>query len=199
MHSTEKRIIFAIEIETQLFNQTKNTMKETVHVNIGSLAFTLDDDAYRALKKYLAEVERHLPNDDCDTMGDIERRIAEMLKERIHTPERVVSLAEVEEVMHRMGRPEQFSADGRCYREAQQEPNSEPELDHTRVRLYRSRTNRSIAGVCGGIAAYFNSDVTLVRLATLLLILFGGLSFWVYVILWIIIPEEPVRPINIHR
>ena len=194
MHSTEKRIIFAIEIETKLFNHTKNAMKETVHVNIGSLAFTLDDDAYRTLKKYLSEVERHLPSDDCDTMGDIERRIAEMLKERIHTPERVVSLAKVEEVMRRMGRPEQFSADGRCYREAKQEESkAAPEPDHTRVRLYRSRTNRSLAGVCGGIAAYFGADVTLIRLVTLFLILFGGLSIWVYILLWLIIPEEPIH------
>lgn len=177
-------------------------MKETVHVNIGSLAFTLDDDAYRTLKHYLSEVERHLPSDDCDTMGDIERRIAEMLKERIHTPERVVSLAEVEEVMRRMGRPEQFSADGRCYREAKHdtEPHTEqPDFNHSGTHFYRSRTNRSLAGVCAAIAAYFGLDVTLVRLATLLLIIFGGLSIWVYIILWIIIPEEPARPININR
>lgn len=173
-------------------------MKETVHVNIGSVAFTLDNDAYRTLKKYLAEVERHLPVDDCDTMGDIERRIAEMLKERIHTPERVVSMVEVEEVMRRMGRPEQFSADGRCHRETQPEEEAGDE-QAARPRLYRSRTNRSIAGVCGGVAEYFTSDVTLIRLVTLFLILFGGLSIWVYILLWIIIPEEPVRKININQ
>ena len=172
-------------------------MKETIHVNIGSLAFTLDDDAYRTLKHYLAEVERHLPAEDSDTLGDIERRIAEMLKERIPSSDRVVTLREVEEVMHRMGRPEQFSADGRCYREAQTPP-YEPQSEPEHIRLYRSRTNRSIAGICGGLAAYFNADPTLIRLMTLLLILFGGLSLWVYILFWIIIPEEPIRNTYTH-
>ena len=48
-----------------------------------------------------------------------------------------------------------------------------------------------IAGVCGGIAAFFGLDATLVRLMTLLLIFFGGLSLWVYIILWLIIPKAP--------
>jgi len=56
--------------------------------------------------------------------------------------------------------------------------------------LYRS-ADRTIAGVCGGVADYFGLDRSLVRIATLLLILFAGLSLWVYIILWIIIPNEP--------
>ncbi len=60
-------------------------------------------------------------------------------------------------------------------------------------RLYRSRSDRSIAGICGGIAEFFDLDPTLVRLLTLLLILFGGLSIWVYAILWIIVPDQPDR------
>lgn len=57
-------------------------------------------------------------------------------------------------------------------------------------RLLRTR-NGLIAGVCGGIAAFFGLDATLVRLMTLLLIFFGGLSLWVYIILWLIIPKAP--------
>jgi len=62
--------------------------------------------------------------------------------------------------------------------------------------LYRSRTNRSIAGVCGGIAEFFGIDSTILRLITLFLILFGGLSLWVYIILWIVIPSEPLNCIS---
>lgn len=57
-------------------------------------------------------------------------------------------------------------------------------------RLLRTRDGL-IAGVCGGIAAFFGLDATLVRLLTLLLIFFGGLSLWVYIILWLIIPKAP--------
>ena len=65
-------------------------------------------------------------------------------------------------------------------------------------KLYRSRQNRMICGVCGGVGEYFNIDPTLIRLLMLLLILFGGLSIWAYIILWIVIPEEPARKFNIN-
>jgi phage shock protein PspC (stress-responsive transcriptional regulator) len=58
-------------------------------------------------------------------------------------------------------------------------------------RLYRSRTKRIIAGVCGGIAEYFNIDPTIVRLLWLLLTLSGGTGLVVYILAWVIIPEEP--------
>jgi phage shock protein C len=57
-------------------------------------------------------------------------------------------------------------------------------------RLYRSRTERMIAGVCGGIAEYFAIDPVIVRLITLALLIGGGLpGLLPYVILWIIVPE----------
>ena len=57
-------------------------------------------------------------------------------------------------------------------------------------RLYRSRTDRMLGGVCGGLAAYFGVDPTLVRLVFALLLVFGGSGFLLYLILWIVVPEE---------
>ena len=59
-------------------------------------------------------------------------------------------------------------------------------------RLYRSQDSM-IAGVCAGLAEFFGLDTSLIRIATVLLILFGGLSLWVYIILWIIVPKAPKR------
>lgn len=59
-------------------------------------------------------------------------------------------------------------------------------------RLYRTRDG-IIAGVCGGLADFFGLDVSLIRIATLILIIFGGLSIWVYIILWLIVPKAPQR------
>jgi len=56
--------------------------------------------------------------------------------------------------------------------------------------LRRSRTDRSIAGVCGGLAKHFGIDSTILRIVMLCLILFGGMSLWVYIIMWLLIPEE---------
>lgn len=63
-------------------------------------------------------------------------------------------------------------------------------------KLTRSLTNRKLAGVCGGLAEYFNVDADLVRLVTALLILCAGLSVWVYIIAAIIIPEETIEYYN---
>lgn len=57
-------------------------------------------------------------------------------------------------------------------------------------KLYRLDKNAMLAGVCGGIAEYFNIDPSLVRLVTAALCLAGGLSIWVYVIAAIILPKK---------
>lgn len=56
------------------------------------------------------------------------------------------------------------------------------------MNLHRSSTDRVFAGVCGGIAETFNLDSSTVRLIAVLLILFGGMSIWVYIIAAILLP-----------
>ena len=63
-------------------------------------------------------------------------------------------------------------------------------------RLYRSRENRMIAGVCGGIGEYFNIDPTLIRLLLLFLTIWGGGGVVMYFIAWLVIPEAPVTATN---
>ncbi|MBK8985932.1 MAG: PspC domain-containing protein [Chloroflexi bacterium] len=57
-------------------------------------------------------------------------------------------------------------------------------------RFVRSRHNRQIAGVCGGLGEYLNIDPTIIRLLFVLMFLFASGGFWVYVILWIVMPQE---------
>lgn len=63
--------------------------------------------------------------------------------------------------------------------------------------LYRSREHRIIGGVAGGLAEYFQIDVTLIRLLWILAVFFGGGGVLAYLIAWLIIPDGPtitVRP-----
>ena len=175
-------------------------MKETVNANIGSVAFTLDQDAYRVLGSYFDDIRRRLPEGDAETMNDIESRVAEIFREKVTSSMRVITLDVVRATMEQMGSPadfgelrgtEQPGTEGGVPGEASGEPAPR--------KLSRSRTERSIAGICGGLGAYFDADPTLLRLVMLLLILFGGLSIWAYIILWIVIPEEPARKFNIHK
>ena len=65
--------------------------------------------------------------------------------------------------------------------------------ERNHARLYRSSDDVVIAGVCAGVADYLGLPSGKVRLATLLLVLVGGLSIWVYILLWIVVPKGPKR------
>ncbi|UJP10224.1 PspC domain-containing protein [Microbacterium sp. KUDC0406] len=56
--------------------------------------------------------------------------------------------------------------------------------------LVRPRQGRIIAGVCAAVAHRFGFTPTTVRVLTVLLVLFAGLSIWAYILLWIVIPNE---------
>jgi phage shock protein C len=60
------------------------------------------------------------------------------------------------------------------------------------TQLFRSRTNSVIGGVCGGLAQYLNIDPVLVRLAAVLLFFATGIGGVLYIVLWIIMPLEPL-------
>ena len=57
-------------------------------------------------------------------------------------------------------------------------------------KLYRTQEDRMVAGVCTGLAAYFNIDVTLIRVIFVVLALLGG-GILLYLLLWIFIPDQP--------
>jgi phage shock protein PspC (stress-responsive transcriptional regulator) len=58
-------------------------------------------------------------------------------------------------------------------------------------KLYRSRTDRKLWGVCGGLAKYFNVDPTIVRVVAIISLFVGSLGFWAYIVMLIIVPVEP--------
>lgn len=61
-----------------------------------------------------------------------------------------------------------------------------------RKKLYRSRENSMLGGVCAGLADYFDVDTSLIRLATVVLFFAAGTGILAYIIAWIIIPQEPL-------
>lgn len=62
-------------------------------------------------------------------------------------------------------------------------------------RLHRSRTDKMIGGVCGGLGEYFGIDPTIVRVVWVAVTLFGGAGILAYLILWIIMPQDAVGPV----
>ena len=70
-------------------------------------------------------------------------------------------------------------------------PSVKPPSPTVKKRFYRSRYDRMLGGVCGGIARYYDLDPLLVRIITLVLGVFTGLAILPYIILWIVAPMEP--------
>lgn len=174
-------------------NTSITTMKETINVNIGSQSFTLDYDAYQTLRTYLEDIESRLSDDDKEVMIDIENRIAEIFRENTPSPMMVVTLATVRKAMAQMGRPEEFGE-----RRVREERKSK--RDQTQRLFRRPLNDRVIGGVCAGIAQFFNIDTVVVRLLMFLLVFFGTVSLWVYIILWIVMPsDEPKKFNNTNR
>ena len=130
-------------------------MKKTIHVNIGGMPFVLDEDAYDVLKRYLSEIEIRLDGvDDQETMQDIETRIADIFSGAISPRMQVVDTALVKRAMAVIGPAQEFGEPRR----------SMPGREQTCVRndekhLYRSRRDRVVGGVCGGIAEYSRRDI----------------------------------------
>ena len=60
-------------------------------------------------------------------------------------------------------------------------------------RLYRSRTDKKLSGLCGGLGDYFDIDPVIIRLAAVFFALWGA-GIIAYIVGWIIVPEEPYEP-----
>lgn len=72
------------------------------------------------------------------------------------------------------------------------ENSSAPQSENPPIkRLFRSRKQRILGGICGGLAEYFNVDVVVIRVLWILITLFGGAGVIAYLILWIIVPPAP--------
>jgi phage shock protein C len=73
----------------------------------------------------------------------------------------------------------------------QTQPEPEPQPQSRPRRLYRSTHDRMFAGVAGGLAVYFGIDASLIRLAFVLLGLLSGIGVVIYIVAWVVTPEEP--------
>ena len=63
-------------------------------------------------------------------------------------------------------------------------------------KLYRSRNDRIISGVCGGLGEFFGIDPTLIRIIFILLLIFGGSGLIIYLVMLLIVPEEPLAEVS---
>lgn len=178
-------------------------MKITVSINIGGIAFHIDEDAYGELKLYLRNLERHFAGEESlsEIMADIEARMAELLKARVNDYKQVITIKDVREVISILGTPEDIGGESDWSAH-------ESFSSSGYHRMYRDPDKRIIAGVCSGVGAYWRLEPWIVRLIFILLVITGGLGFLIYIVLWIVLPEARTtaqkiemrgKPVNIHN
>jgi len=152
-------------------------MKKVITAGIGGRSFTINDDAYARLESYLNKFRAHVRETGTEeVMDDLESRIADLFYESVGDSSRVVDMELVEKVISQLGMP-----DGSSTNTEMQGP--------TVHKLYRDTDDVRIAGVCSGLAIYFDIDIALVRILFLVALLLGSAGFWLYVILWIAVPK----------
>ena len=162
-------------------------MKKTLTVNLNSIVFHIDDDAYDMLQRYLHEIAEHFQSEDekKEIMADIEARIAELFTEKLQKNKNVVTLSDVEEIIEIMGNPSQYNDE-----EEETPKSSKNDKKHNNSRrFYRDPDGAILGGVAGGLAAYFNLDVTWIRIILVLLV-FMSVSFIIpiYIVVWFVAP-----------
>jgi len=164
-------------------------MKKTLTVNLNNIVFHIDDDAYEMLQTYLHEIADHFQSEDekKEIMNDIEARIAELFSEKLQKNKNVVNVTDVQEVIEIMGKPSQYADEDEEQPKAA--PKTEKKSKNSR-RFYRDPENAVLGGIAGGLSAYFNLDVTLIRIILVVLVFLGvGFIVPIYIVVWFVAPE----------
>ncbi|MCF2593253.1 PspC domain-containing protein [Bacteroides caecigallinarum] len=165
-------------------------MKKTLTVNLGGTVYHIDEDAYVLLDNYLNNLKYHFRSEaDADEIvKDMENRIAELFSEYISRGQQVITIENVEEVIARMGKPEEINAEEELNNNADNSGSATNGDEIPKRRLFRNPNDKILGGVLSGLAAYFGWDVAWTRIAVLICGIFLHGFILAYIIAWIIIP-----------
>lgn len=185
-------------------------MKKTININFQGQLITIEETAYEILSAYIQSLKDYFRReaDGSEIVNDIENRIAELFGNRLKHGIPCITDDDVTSVIDTIGRPQEFDLEF-DEREEQEEkaaiPHPQtystqsqmppPVSEEPRKSLYRKSNDRILGGVCSGLAHYLKIDPVFVRLGFVLL---SSLFFWVYIIMWIVLPARQL-PNNISK
>lgn len=179
-------------------------MKKTLTVNLGGTVYHIDDDAYRLLDNYLSNLKQYFQKQEGaeEIVDDIENRIAELFAEKVADGKQVVTITDVEEIITRVGKPEDFGVTDDDFESRQKAEESATsgqsasssqnytQAGTTKRRCFRDPDNKMLGGLAAGLAAYLVWDITLVRILMIVLVFVPYCPMIIlYLIGWIFIPE----------
>lgn len=170
-------------------------MKKTINIHLCNRIFTIDEDACQLLESYITNMRTYFSKreDGLEIADDIEQRVAELLAEFTATGTTCITLPQVQEVIARIGNPEEIEGD-----EAPEQPEEvatapeAPRAETDERTLRRNLSNKMLAGVISGLARYFGfSDATPWRILFIILFVFTiPVATVCYLVGWLIIPAD---------
>jgi phage shock protein PspC (stress-responsive transcriptional regulator) len=171
-------------------------MNKVIIINLNGNAYQLEEGGYDALRSYLDAAARRLEgNPDRDEIiADIEQAIADKIRALLSAAKTVVVTKEVGDIIEEMGPVEASGSPGdpppgAGEKRGFQAAGSPGEPPETPKRLYKIRDGAKVCGVCNGLAAYFNIDVTIVRIVFAFLVFAWGSGLLLYIVMALILPS----------
>lgn len=178
-------------------------MNKTIIININSIVFHIEEDAYEMLRVYMIDIKRHFSTsaDSGEILQDIENRIAEMFSEHIKSGRKeVINKDDVALVISQMGRVSDFEdlsdeevASNKTFTKEEESQSEENKSFRTGKKLMRDPDDTTVGGVCSGLGHYFGIQSKWMRILFILFVLFGGSGVILYVILWVVMPLATSR------
>jgi phage shock protein PspC (stress-responsive transcriptional regulator) len=169
-------------------------MKQVININFQGRVVPIETTAFEILKNYTDSLGRHFANEEGkeEIINDIESRIGELFQERITKGATCITDDDVNAIINSIGRPEDFEPMDDAQPSAAASSSSYQQQSNTtstgHKRLYRNENDKVLGGVCSGLANYFNIDVVIARIIFVVL-LFSGVGFLTYIIMWIAVPS----------
>jgi phage shock protein PspC (stress-responsive transcriptional regulator) len=165
-------------------------MNKVVTVNLNGNAYSLEEPAYEALRAYLDGADTRLSGnpDRAEIMADLEQAIADKCRRHLGPQKSVIGSDEMNSILEQMG-PVEAEPEGGPSGARAAEDGSRTRAGTPR-RLYLVREGAMFAGVCTGLAAYFNIDVAFVRIGFVVAtLLSGGIWILAYLIMMFVVPK----------
>lgn len=174
-------------------------MKKVININFQGQVIAIEETAYEILKQYIESLKKYFSQEDGgdEIVNDIENRIAELFGNRLKLGINCITDDDVESIINSIGRPEDFDTEYKVDSESESKKIDEEVSEESELKseeeprtLNRNSKDQIIGGVCSGVAHYFKIDPTWIRL---LFVIFFGILFWVYIILWIVLKAKPLE------
>jgi phage shock protein PspC (stress-responsive transcriptional regulator) len=168
-------------------------MQKVISINLNGNAYQLEESEYETLREYLARAEQALSEnpDRTEILRDLEQAIADKCQRYLGPHKTVVMASEVDRIVAEMGPVDAAAGESAEGADSTRQAADADSRERTPPRrLYRILDGAMIAGVCNGVAAYFQVDVTVVRIGFVAAaLLTKGVAIIAYIVMMFVVPE----------